>query len=50
MGLIKVITENVETKKSKAKEEHKQIDKKSTKTNDILKRLEVIEKMLGLED
>lgn len=52
MGLEKKISEHVEiehVRKVKSKEKHKQVNKKSTASADILKRLEIIEEHLGLD-
>ena len=53
MGLKKLIEDSKELehiKKKAAVEELKAIDKKSTKVADLAKRLEIIEKILGLDE
>ena len=51
MGLEKLLSEQHEEKqikKKEAKENHSTLDKNSTKTADLAKRLDAIEKFLGL--
>jgi hypothetical protein len=48
----KVFSEEHEQKqieKETVKKEHKPIDKKSTRNTDLMKRIEIIEKLLGLD-
>ena len=52
MGLQKLYSEEHEAKKAsenELKEQYKNIDKGSTKTADLVKKIEAIEKILGLE-
>jgi hypothetical protein len=52
MGMVTVRTQQEELKlveKNKAVEEYKKLDKRSKNIDDVLKRLEIIERILGVE-
>ena len=52
MGLIKLIPEKdekIKTNKKKLKEDYKKIDKKSNKIAELIKRIEILEQLMGLE-
>ena len=51
MGLVRLYNTNIEAiqaEKQLIKNEYKKIDKKSTKINDLIKRIELLEKSLNL--